>query len=456
MTLEKNPKVAILLPCFNASEFLIDSLESIRAQSYSNFLVICVDDCSTDDTYALLKKIAAEDNRFVVSKNRINLGVASTLNQAIELIPIDCGYVARFDADDINQPNRIEEQVRFLESKGEIDVCGSWMSQFGDREGEIKYPVEHRKIVREMVKSNPIGHPSVMIRAKWFVDNGLRYDSKFIVEDFELWIRLLLDHGARFHNIPKFLVRYRAHEKQVTNEKFDEVQREFKKIRRKLFKRKPLLFFRHVRKNVLREPRFLRDVSFLRNYVKNLLYRARVSEYYQRRCGAHLANDLIIDNRKNCNFVLGQGVVISEKNYITLWDEPMASQESFLSIGSGTYIGQFNNIRAAGSSIRIGSNCLISQFVTMVGTNHGTATGSLMIKQTFDRKKSGIEIGDDVWIGANVVILPGSRIGDGVVVGAGSVVSGHLEPFGIYAGSPAKLLKFRSPAQTSSKHPCPK
>lgn len=114
---------------------------------------------------------------------------------------------------------------------------------------------------------------------------------------------------------------------------------------------------------------------------------------------------------------------------------------AFLEIGERTYIGEFNNIRCAGAPIRIGRDCLISQHITIVGTNHGTAPGTPIVDQPWHG--DGVVIGDDVWIGAGAVILPGARIGDGVVVAANAVVRGEVEPGAVVAGMPARVVGHR-------------
>lgn len=109
-----------------------------------------------------------------------------------------------------------------------------------------------------------------------------------------------------------------------------------------------------------------------------------------------------------------------------------------LEVGARTYIGEFNNIRCAGAPIRIGRDCLISQFVSIVGSNHGTAPGTPIVDQPWSG--SGVRIGDDVWIGAGVVVLPGAVIAQGCVIAANSTVRGTVAPGSIVAGSPARVV----------------
>lgn len=114
-----------------------------------------------------------------------------------------------------------------------------------------------------------------------------------------------------------------------------------------------------------------------------------------------------------------------------------------LTIGSNTYIGEYNNIRAAGGQITIGNHCLISQHITIVCTNHQFSLGSRIDQQSWSTENSFVTIGDDVWIGANSVILPGVTIEDGAIIAAGSVVTKSVPSNAVVAGNPARILKYR-------------
>lgn len=149
-----------------------------------------------------------------------------------------------------------------------------------------------------------------------------------------------------------------------------------------------------------------------------------------------------IKNKRS--FSIGNQSSIGDYTVISVFDDPNANNEvASLSIGDNTYIGELNNIRAAGGRIIIGNNCLLSQQVTIVSSNHGINREKLIIEQPWCTEQSDIVIGDDVWIGAQSVILPGVTIGDGAVIAAGAVVTKDVEPYSIVAGCPAKLLKYR-------------
>jgi acetyltransferase-like isoleucine patch superfamily enzyme len=106
-------------------------------------------------------------------------------------------------------------------------------------------------------------------------------------------------------------------------------------------------------------------------------------------------------------------------------------------INSGT-------VMYTGNGIRIGDAVLIAANCTLAPTNHEFGDATRRIRdQGFQPSRGGIVIEDDVWLGANVVVLDGAVIGKGCVVAAGAVVRGVLEPYSIYAGAPAQRVGAR-------------
>ena len=106
-------------------------------------------------------------------------------------------------------------------------------------------------------------------------------------------------------------------------------------------------------------------------------------------------------------------------------------------IGEGTSIG-YNTIIFSSNSIAIGDFCMIAPNAYIVDSDHGMERKSLMKLQA--NSTEPIEIGNDVWVATGAVILKGTKIPDGCVIAANSVVKGELEPYSIYAGSPAKKV----------------
>lgn len=142
---------------------------------------------------------------------------------------------------------------------------------------------------------------------------------------------------------------------------------------------------------------------------------------------------------------IGEGTTIGPYTILDLHSDLKLGESirSELTIGRRTAINEFNNIRASNGKISIGDSCLISQFVSVIAVGHGTESELLVRDQAHDLSRSDVEIGNDVWLGANCVVLPGAKIGDGAIVGAGSVVLSDIPEYVIAAGVPAEVKKAR-------------
>jgi acetyltransferase-like isoleucine patch superfamily enzyme len=110
-------------------------------------------------------------------------------------------------------------------------------------------------------------------------------------------------------------------------------------------------------------------------------------------------------------------------------------------IGDGTSIGPYAYLGAAGG-IRIGQNTIMGNHVSFLAENHHIDDINRLIKLQGTTRK-GISVGDDCWIGSNVVFLDGCSVGSGCVIGAGAVVRGHIPDRAIAVGVPARVLRFR-------------
>jgi len=142
--------------------------------------------------------------------------------------------------------------------------------------------------------------------------------------------------------------------------------------------------------------------------------------------------------------ILGERVSICHGCILAFGDEQNGFGE--IHIGSDTWIGQYNNLRASGfgGDIKIGSHCLISQFCSLIGSNHMIGRDKLIMNQGPDKKRVGVVLNDDVWLGVGVSIMPGVSIEVGAVIGANSVVTESVPACEIWAGCPARKIGERS------------
>jgi acetyltransferase-like isoleucine patch superfamily enzyme len=161
--------------------------------------------------------------------------------------------------------------------------------------------------------------------------------------------------------------------------------------------------------------------------------------------GVSISPQATIRLGKYADLEIGAGSMIGPYSLLDLQDNPFREtpSPSVLKIGRRTAINEFNNIRAAGGTVVIGDSCLISQFVSIVVTNHAMAREMCVRDQPWDLSRNEVRIGDDVWIGTHAVILPGVTIGTGSVIGAGAIVTSDIPEYAIAAGVPAKVIKYR-------------
>lgn len=204
------PAVSVILPVYNERcDYLRLALESIRDQSFSDFEVIVVDDSTLEETRSLLDRFAEQDRRIRILRPLQRTGLAGALNLGIA--EGRGRFVARADSDDIQERDRLDAQVQFLEAHPEVGVVGAGITKIdrdGSDRGQRTYPTTHQSIRRVIHVKNPMCHPVVMIRANVLSRHGA-YDPTFLrCEDYELWLRLM-KLGVRFANVEKHLLRYR-------------------------------------------------------------------------------------------------------------------------------------------------------------------------------------------------------------------------------------------------------
>lgn len=200
------PLVSIIMPVYNAEKYLELTIESILNQDYPNIEILIIDDCSTDNSYSILKKYT--DTRIKLSKNETNIGYVKTLNN---LIKASNGFfIARHDNDDISKSNRIRLQVNYLLKNLNVDVCGSNFNVFGNKNIYSNVPLTNEEIKCFMLLNNPICHPTVMFRSNIFKDHNFKYDTSFSPsEDYLLWYKISKE--TQLENLNESLLSYRWH-----------------------------------------------------------------------------------------------------------------------------------------------------------------------------------------------------------------------------------------------------
>jgi len=208
------PEVSVVMPVYNGEKYLQLALDSLFSQDFTDFQIIAVDDGSTDNTAKILADNAKKDKRLKVVTVSPNKGLPNALNTGLE--NATGKYVARMDCDDISLPKRFSTQVKFLEAHPEIDLVAAFIEMFRDNEilGVHIVPTDPEVIKAAMLFTNPVAHPTVMIRKEFLDKHNLKYANQN-VEDYEFWNRI--SNLGRIANIPEPLVKYRIHTSQFSS-----------------------------------------------------------------------------------------------------------------------------------------------------------------------------------------------------------------------------------------------
>lgn len=220
-------KVSVLIPVYNTKEeYLRLSIESILNQTYKNYELLILNDCSSDENIEKVIK-SYKDKRIKYYTNEKNLGISLTRNKLIDLAKGE--YLAIMDHDDISLPKRFEKQVEFLDNNTEYGVVGSWNGIINTKKIK-KLPVENDEIEKTLFIKCCICHPSTMIRKSIFLDNNIRYNKYYSPsEDYAIWAEFL--GKTKFYNIPEVLFMYRNYKDNTSNKQKDRMHKAGLKIK---------------------------------------------------------------------------------------------------------------------------------------------------------------------------------------------------------------------------------
>ncbi len=214
-----SPTVTVLMSCYNASRYVREAVESVLAQTYTDFEFVVVDDGSTDDTLDIIRTYAAEDGRIRVIE-KANTGLADSLNAGLRRAR-GC-FVARMDADDIALRQRFARQQEFLSAYPSVGVLGTGCT-FIDGEGnpngsECSFDASHTELLRNMLRFRRgagLIHPTIMMRTEAVRQVG-GYNTRISAgQDLDLWLRL--SSRTKLQVIPDILLLYRKHSSSISS-----------------------------------------------------------------------------------------------------------------------------------------------------------------------------------------------------------------------------------------------
>lgn len=210
-----NTKISVIMSVYNGEEYLNEAIDSVLDQTFKDFELIVINDCSNDKTAEILRQYESTDARVKVHTNEQNLRLPSSLNKAISLAEGE--YIARMDADDICLPNRLETQYAFMQSHPDVALSSCRFMTLKNgviSSGGCGGKTDNESIKALLLVTNPILHPGIIAKAN--VIRELGYDKNFTcTEDMELWSRFVMG-GHKVEIQPEYLMIYRLHDKQIT------------------------------------------------------------------------------------------------------------------------------------------------------------------------------------------------------------------------------------------------
>ncbi len=207
------PKITVLMPAYNAEKYIGDAIESVLQQTFTDFELLIVNDGSTDDTVEVIRSY--DDPRIVVIYQD-NKGIAHALNYGLKYARAP--FIARFDADDICYPDRLQMQYDFMTANPEYSVIGS-AADYIDMDGHFlfthKPPAFNNPEIQQLKYSVcPFIHSCVFYKKDLVISKGGYNEHAYTFEDHFLWVNILKDQKAC--NLPQPLIKVRLNPESIT------------------------------------------------------------------------------------------------------------------------------------------------------------------------------------------------------------------------------------------------
>lgn len=201
------PKVSVLMSVYNTEEdFLRDAIKSILNQTFNDFEFLIINDGSKNNAEEVI--LSFKDDRIKYVLNEKNLGLIDSLNKGLSLAQGE--YIARFDADDISLPQRLEKQVKFMDENPNVGLLGTQYESFPKKRKSSLLTASN--LIKEtlLVQSNQFGHPTVMIRKSVLDNHNIKYDKQALhTEDYKMWLEIAKVTDVA--NLNDVLLYYRRH-----------------------------------------------------------------------------------------------------------------------------------------------------------------------------------------------------------------------------------------------------
>lgn len=206
--------VSIVMPAYNCTNYIENTIRSVQKQYYENWELIIVNDCSTDDTEKKIKNYMEQEPRIKYAKNSVNSGAAISRNRAVELATGQ--YLAFIDSDDVWRPNKLEKQLNFMKKNGVSFSCTAYdkIDEKGNSLNRIITPF--RKLNYDGIVRHCPGNSTVVYDAKAL--------GKYIIpnirkrNDYVMWLQVI-KKAKYLYGLNDVLSSHRVREGSISSNK---------------------------------------------------------------------------------------------------------------------------------------------------------------------------------------------------------------------------------------------
>jgi teichuronic acid biosynthesis glycosyltransferase TuaG len=222
-----NSLVSIITPCFNSEKYVSQTIQSVLSQTHQNWEMLLVDDCSNDETFAILSKFVSQDARIKAFKLEKNAGAGVARNYAIQ--HAQGNYIAFLDADDLWKPEKLEKQLHFMQIENipftfsfyeTIDETGNLRNETITTPSKITY--------KQLYFCNWIGNLTGMYSVDFFGKIPISSIKKR--QDWMLWLQIVKQIKTAIP-VPESLAYYRVREDSISASKWKLIKFNFKVYR---------------------------------------------------------------------------------------------------------------------------------------------------------------------------------------------------------------------------------
>ena len=216
--------VSIITPMFNAEIFISDSITSVINQTYKNWELLLIDDCSNDNTLKIIQPFLQAHSNIKLIKNQVNSGAAISRNKGIQAAKGN--YITFLDADDLWKPGKLKTQITFIE-KENCDVCFCSYDLINEKGDKLNKQVKALEILSytKLLKSNYIGNLTGMYNAR--VLGEITTSNLRKRQDWLLWLAAIKKSGKPARGIQESLAYYRIHENSMSSNKLSLVKHNY-------------------------------------------------------------------------------------------------------------------------------------------------------------------------------------------------------------------------------------